>query len=153
MPPLADALLRGDEVALSRLATDDIKNARAEAVTILHHCAANDLSERLTEKVLKMLPGVDMNCLEGGVSALHRMAAENRLIGATTLLTYGCDVDVASTPRGETALHVASRKRHHEMTLLLLSFGASEKSKDANGKTAADVGDTHFWAQQATPIT
>ncbi len=52
------------------------------------------------------------------------------------LLADGADLNARSGPHGETALHVATRRRREEAAAILLDHGADIDAKTAFGKTA-----------------
>ena len=79
-----------------------------------------------------------------GSTALHRMAAKNRMHGATTLLAAGAEVNRRNSA-SETPLHLAARAQHHDMAVLLLAFGALPHAADAAGKTPMDLDATFQW--------
>jgi ankyrin repeat protein len=133
----------GDDAAVIRIAADDIGSFRISKP--LHAAALNETSQNLVE-VLMQVGNIDIEEADDeGFSALHRMAMNNRLNGAVSLLAHGASVDRRTQVTEETSLHLASRAKHIDMAIILLAHGADVTIRNSSGFTPADIADPLFW--------
>lgn len=97
------------------------------------------MQERLDCLELLLDHGADLNavCMPQGVPPLHWMLDfDYNAPGVQRLVDRGADPNLPAGPFGETALHVATRRRRVEAVKFLLESGADIDARTASGRTA-----------------
>ena len=130
-----DAIVKGDEAALSHLltrgleiGTDLINTIDENGMTLLMHASASAESELLVPFLLEK--GADMN-IKDYVNriALHYHAAQGRVFGLTCLLYQSnALIDQQCGDHDSTPLDYAIKFTHQDTIKLLVAFGAKVPS-------------------------
>src|SRR5262249_17504008 len=67
-----------------------------------------------------------------GETPLHTAAALANLAAVSFLVAQGVDVDIASGPQGDRALHYAAKRNARDVVDALLAAGANPRLRDAD---------------------
>lgn len=100
---------------------------------LLKACDEGNLDE---VKRLLAIPGIKVNALYWGTTALHRAVLSNNLTIAQLLIEHGAYVNTKHSRDGSTALHLAAAGDYRAMVQLLVTHGAHVNAKNRDGKTA-----------------
>lgn len=96
--------------------------------------AAKGGHENICKDLLKA--GADPNIITNhGVSALHYAVERQYENICRILLHAGADPNTKTTPQGDTPLHVATRQAYLGIVELLVGYGASLETRNAQGQT------------------
>ena len=94
------------------------------------------LNKQEIVRALVRMPNIDLNVIDGGVTALQRAAAHNLVEVVDVLLAGGADVN-AQNKEGYTALMLAARNNHLDMVTALMNHpGIDLNLRDKDGETA-----------------
>lgn len=142
--PLIDAVLRGDEVAVSHIInlgnfSLDLSEADSNGMTALHWAAISPESERLVPNLISRGASFQL-CDAKRQTPLHLYCAKGRLYGVSCLLHSGADTNIQSSDTLMTPLHLAVINNHADIARLLLAFGADVNVKMSTGETALELG-------------
>jgi uncharacterized protein len=143
---LLDAVLRGDEVGVAHILdigdfSEGLSESDENGMTALHWAATSPESERLIPNLLARGAYIDTKN-NFGHTPLHLCCAQGRLYAVTCLLHKGADVNAPTAVESGsvTPLHLAIQHNHSDIVRLLLAFGADAGLRNAEKKTAFDLG-------------
>lgn len=135
--PVADAVMRGDSLALRVLIRQgvDVNTAQADGMTALHWAASR--GDTLAVRMLVAAGArTEAQTRNGNYTPLHMAARSGRATAAKILLANGANVNAPTTTGGATALHFASSNGDSATVDALLDKGASINVLDsANAQT------------------
>ena len=96
-----------------------------------------DIQNKKTEKIMKNIESgkLDFNkAIDGHYPFLWAIMGDNHQL-VRFMLDKGADLGVKTKGAGETALHIAAKKRNHKLIKALLEKGMAPNQQDRNGYT------------------
>lgn len=135
--PVADAMMRGDSVAVRVLLKRgmDANAAQPDGMTALHWASARG-DARLASMLMFAGARLEAATRNGNYTPLHLAAKAGRAAVVKTLLQAGANANAATTSGGATPLHFAAEQGNVESVAALIEKGAKVDAKEtAFGQT------------------
>jgi ankyrin repeat protein len=131
--PVADAAMRGDEVAVRTLIQGgaDVNAAQGDGMTALHWAARHGDGE-LVSLLIRAGANVRAGTRIGRYTPLHLASLEAHAAVVEVLLGASADPNAATTNSGATPLHLAAASGDREVLRLLLAAGAQVDAREAS---------------------
>ena len=138
---VADAAMRGDKAAVSKLLKDgaDVNGAQGDGMSALHWAAERGDAE-LADMLIYAGANIGAVTRIGQYTPLHLAAKSGSAAVAKALIKAGADVNAKTTNSGVTPLHLAASSGSAEVINLLADAKADINAKEAEaGTDAADL--------------
>ncbi len=135
--PVADAVMRGDTVAVRALLKQgmDANAAQPDGMTALHWASARG-DARLASMLIFAGARLEAATRNGNYTPLHLAAKAGRSAAVKALLQAGANANAVTSSGGATALHFAAEQGNVESIAALIEKGAKVDAKEtAFGQT------------------
>ncbi|XP_011695992.1 PREDICTED: ankyrin-3-like [Wasmannia auropunctata] len=101
--------------------------------------AVKDNRSELFDRMIKLGSDVNARNIKGKIPLLLAIEAGNQSICRKLLAHQAPDQLCATTPAGDSAMHLAARRRDIDMMRILVDYGAAVNMQNSDGQTALHI--------------